>query len=574
MKRAALILLVLLFSTTCFAQGTETDVPTWLSEPTTLIENSLQTQAVKANVVISGTGSISGNIGGSPVQIEILSFVDTPEQKIIFLGENLEINGKQIMPKSKIDQFGNKYALFEIMETGSFSYEIDAVIETNALFPKMADFNLREEITQHKEFIEPTENIESGHESIRTLALNRFPSDSWLETVAEVTEWTNKNLEYDLAYYPETYSAITTLGTKKGVCDEYAVLSAAILRAKEIPVRIINGISFNSREEQGWNNHAWLEAYNPTVGWIPLDSTFGEAGTVDGTHIVRGYSPDPSQASVSKATTLRSVSVEIAEIGLDVRVISFKNFEEVFSLEADNVVMPARQWHPVQVKAKNNLNGKAISWFSLIMPEGFAVQNQKRLVVFKTGEEKVLEWQVMVEQDLGADEQLIGTYRVAAIGTELKKDLKVMPGSRFEEKAVLNVADLVPTMDGTTLVVEITLENLGAIGTYADVSLDAHAEKIWVDAFESRKVTVSWTNAVDDEYLVSVIGPELRFEKAITIQEGLPTVGPNRLSGQTGAKGILEQLSEIVFTVEAAIVAAAAIGVVVIALLLISLRSR
>ncbi len=556
MKKAALAMLVLLFCTACFAQGTEIGVPTWLSEPATII------------------GRISGNIGGSPVQIEILSFVDTPEQEIVFLGENLEINGKQIMPKTKIDQFGNRYALFEIMETGSFSYEIDAVIETNVLFPKMADFNLSQEITEHKSFIEPTENIESGHESIRTLALNRFPGDSWLETVAEVTEWTNKNVEYDLSYYPETYSAITTLDSKKGVCDEYAVLSAAILRARGIPVRVINGISFNSREEKGWNNHAWLEAFNPTAGWIPLDSTFGEAGTVDGTHIVRGYSPDPIQASVSKTTALRSVSVEIAETGLDVRVISFENFEEVFSIEADNVVMPVREWHSVQVTAKNNLNGKAISWFSLIMPEGFAVQDQKRLVVFKTGEEKVLEWQVMVEQQLGKNEQLLGTYRAISIGTDLKRDLKVLPGNKFEEKAVLNVADLIPSMNGTTLVVEITLENLGSIGTYADVSLDAHTEKVWVDAFESRKVTVSWTNAVDDEYLVSVIGPDLQFEKAITIHKGTPEIAPDKLAGQTEPKSTLEQISGIMFTFEAAVGALIALGIAALALLLKSLLTR
>jgi transglutaminase-like putative cysteine protease len=559
MEKAALILLVLLFCTSSFAQE---------------IENSMQAQSVKANVAIGGTGSITGNIGNNPVQIEILSFVDTPEQEILSLKENLEINGKQVTPKSRIDRFGNRYALFEINETGSFSYEIKALVETNVMFPKMADFNLKQEITEHKSFIEPSENIESGHESIRTLAVNRFPSDSWLESAAEVTEWTNKNVEYDLAYYPETYSAITTLNSKKGVCDEYAVLSASVLRAKGIPVRVLNGISFNSREEQGWNKHAWLEAFNPTSGWISLDSTFGEAGTVDGTHIVRGYSTDPSKASVSKVTAARSASVEIEENSLDVKVISFKNFEEIFSLEADNVVMPANQWHSVEVKAKNNLNGKAIGWFSLVMPQGFAVQDQKRLVVFKTGEEKLLEWQVRLNQKLGKNEQLVGTYRAISIGSDLTLDLKVRPGEQFEEEAVLNVADLVPIMDGTTLVVEITLENLGAEGGTAEVSLDAHTQTVWVGAFESREVSISVENVKDKEYLVSARGPGLDFQKAIKVEAGTTLIVPDKTTGQAEPKGILEQISSMLFTFEAAIVASIAIAIVVIALLLISLWTR
>ena len=574
MRKAALGLLALLLCTTCLAQSIEEKPNQWLSEPETTIENSLQVQSLRAIVTIKGEGEISGRLGGKPAKIEIQSLGETPGQKILSLEENLEINGKDITPKRRIDSFGNSFALFEINETGHFTYEIEALVETNALFPKLEDFNLNEEITMFHEYKEATENMESNQDGIRTFALNRFQSQSWLESVAEATEWTNENLEYDLSYYPETYPATTVLETKKGVCDEYAVVLGSILRAKGIPARVVNGITFNPREEQSWNNHAWIEAYNPSGGWIPIDPTFGEAGTVDGTHIVRGYSPDPSQSSVSKATALQTASIEINETSLGVKVLSFEKFEKAFSLEADKIVMPAKEWHEIETVAKNNLNRIAITWVSLTTPELFTVQDRRKILVFEKGEEKKLSWKVRVEQDLDENEQLVGSYKASAIGTELKRELKVLPSEKFDEEAALKVADLVPTMQEGTLVVEITIENLGPKEAAANVSLDSFNQEFVVGAFERRTVTASVTNAQDKEYLVSVRGPGLEFEKLVTLQDEIPSIASEPPQAGPGPESFIKELSSRLFTIEAAIVAFTAIGAVAIALLLKGLLSR
>lgn len=554
MKKALLLVLLLLLCPALFGQG---------------IENSLQAQSVQAKITVRGNGSISGKLMNTKAKIEVLSFGDTTNQEVLSLEESLEINGKEIKPTAEIDSLGNRFAVFEVGETGNFSYRIEAVVKTDALFPRLEDFNLAEEITQYGDYLKATDNIESGHESVRTLAFNRFPGQSWLETVAQVTEWTNETIEYDLSFFPGIYPATQVLESRKGVCDEYSVVAAAILRAKGIPARMVNGIAFNSQEqEDGWRNHAWVEAFNPNVGWVPLDPTFGEAGTVDGTHFIRGYSPDPSQSSVSRTTALETVSVEVEEAQAEVEVLSFRNFEQVFSLEAADTVMPANRWHTVEVKARNNMDGTAISWLSLGMPEGFLVQDQRRILVFEEGEEKALEWQVRVEQDLGENQQLVGNYLAAAIGTELKKGLKILPGEKFGEKARLNVADLIPSMNKGTLTVEIFLENLGGQGAVARVSLDSYTQDFEVGAFESRTVKIEVENAQDQEYLVLVEGPGLSFEKRVVVQSGIPIVEEQLPKTQTREKSFLEPVSETLFTLEAGVATAAIIAGIAIAVLL------
>jgi transglutaminase/protease-like cytokinesis protein 3 len=265
-KKIALALILLLFTTACLAAE---------------IENTDNVQSVKVKVVVEGSGRIEGNLLGQDVEIEVLSFPETANQRMLSLNESFEINGKSIPGESKLDKWGNNYALFKVNETGSFNYTIEAVVETNVLFPDLQEYDLATKITEGQEFLNPSENIESNSEAIRTAALNLFESESWLNTVVGVTAWTYESIEYDLGYYPETHSATTTLRTKKGVCDEFAVLGAAMLRAKGIPTKIVTGLAYNPEEEQGWNNHAWLETLNPGSGWVSLDPTFGQAGTVD-----------------------------------------------------------------------------------------------------------------------------------------------------------------------------------------------------------------------------------------------------------------------------------------------------
>jgi hypothetical protein len=59
------------------------------------------------------------------------------------------------------------------------------------------------------------------------------------------------------------------LKTKEGVCRDYAILTATLLRAGKIPARMASGLVHDSG---AFYYHAWVEFWNGTV-WIGLDST-------------------------------------------------------------------------------------------------------------------------------------------------------------------------------------------------------------------------------------------------------------------------------------------------------------
>ncbi len=344
-----------------------------------------------------------------------------------------------------------------------------------------------------------------------------------------------------------------------------------MLRAKGIPTRLVTGLTYNPQSEKGWDNHAWLEAYNPNSGWIALDPTFGEAGVVDGTHIVRGFFSDPADSSVSKARAVQTASVDFGENFAQIEVESARLFDAVFSIEADKVVMPANKWHDLRTVAKNLRNNWTVGWFSLVLPEGFESDGKKKIVLFEQGEEKQLEWKIRVDTELKKGEYLSGKYRVAGIGQDLERNLKVLPGTAFIEEAEIRLVDLLPIVGGNRLVVEIIVENIGAKKAVVEIEIDGNTHKIEIPGFESKTASIVVSNAGDRDYSVSVKGPGLLYETTITLYEGRPLpvqAGQPPAAGPRAGKELVTQIAKQLFTMESAFLAGIIAGVVLIVLLL------
>ncbi len=542
------------------------------------IENSSTVQSVTAKITIEGTGTITGNLQGREAEIEVLSFNEGYGQKVLSLSEVLEINGKTINGIGKEDELGNRYALFKIGEIGNFSYKIEALIETDAMPPVIEDIDLSQEITEFEEFLQPSENIESNHESIRTFVFNTFDSSSWLETIVEVTQWTYDNMEYDLKYFPETYSAVSTLKERKGVCDEFAVLAASMLRAKGIPVKVVTGLSFNPKEGQKWNNHAWLQAFNPNSGWISLDPTFGEAGTVDGTHIVRGFFQDPAESNVSKATVVQTASISMSEKDVVVETIAFKPFSEIFSIQAKKETIPTNKWYEIGITAKNMVNGNVIGWFSIGLPEEFVILEKKKILLFEEGEEKEIVWNVRIDKELKENEYLTGTYKIVSLGGETQKEIKILPGTEFQEEAEIVIGNIIPIVENNSLVVDIELENIGAEQGIVEITLEEISKSIEINGFETIEVVIKIPEAKNKTYSLTVKGPGVEFETEIELYEGKPLPAEQPLATTDNqAIGPLNQSNfdfSGLLTIETGIIAGIIIGIAIIALLLKELLSK
>ncbi len=82
---------------------------------------------------------------------------------------------------------------------------------------------------------------------------------------------------------PERYDALYSLASGKGNCQNFSHLSAALMRASGIPVRIVNGVTLNKplnitpgaggtlTFKMGQGHHSWIEVWFPDLGWVPFD---------------------------------------------------------------------------------------------------------------------------------------------------------------------------------------------------------------------------------------------------------------------------------------------------------------
>lgn len=100
------------------------------------------------------------------------------------------------------------------------------------------------------------------------------------DAVQRILSWVVDHVDYVLT--PPSYDAIYSFNTGKGNCQNYSHLSAALMRAVGIPVRIVNGVtlnrSFDANTDEGrltlgmaQGRHSWIDVYFPDLGWVPFD---------------------------------------------------------------------------------------------------------------------------------------------------------------------------------------------------------------------------------------------------------------------------------------------------------------
>lgn len=132
------------------------------------------------------------------------------------------------------------------------------------------------------------------------------------EKVKAVYEYVAKNIAYDVEKYETDNfnwddSALKVLELKKGVCQDYAYLAIAMLRAVDIEARFVEGKAKGSGILPG--NHAWVEA-KVDGNWLTMDPTWG-SGYVDDKVFTAKYNEDyfdPNPDEFAKTHTRTGVA--------------------------------------------------------------------------------------------------------------------------------------------------------------------------------------------------------------------------------------------------------------------------
>ncbi|MBU4153981.1 MAG: transglutaminase-like domain-containing protein [Proteobacteria bacterium] len=124
-----------------------------------------------------------------------------------------------------------------------------------------------------------TSYIQVESPAIKQMALSLIAqAPTPLEKVRTLSQWIYLNLEKrPVLGLPD---ALTTLGSRKGDCNEHAALFAALARSAGIPTRVVAGVTFHAG---AFYYHAWNEICMGE-NWISVDTTKNEL-PADLTHI-------------------------------------------------------------------------------------------------------------------------------------------------------------------------------------------------------------------------------------------------------------------------------------------------
>lgn len=119
-------------------------------------------------------------------------------------------------------------------------------------------------------YLEAEPLLESTHPEIVALAARLRGGDTDPALVGErIERWVYDSLEKTITV--GVPSALATLRTRRGDCNEHAQLYAALARAAGIPARIAAGLAFVDGK---FYYHAWPEIW--LERWVAVDPTFGQ----------------------------------------------------------------------------------------------------------------------------------------------------------------------------------------------------------------------------------------------------------------------------------------------------------
>jgi transglutaminase-like putative cysteine protease len=156
------------------------------------------------------------------------------------------------------------------------------------------------------EWTKPSFNIPSSDQVFRDLAKKLVNGATTVSVASKrVQEYVNNTMVPN-AGIGVLRDAGEVLKTKEGVCRDYAVLTATLLRAAHVPARLVSGLVY---EQGSFYYHAWVEVWDGSH-WIGVDSTLPN-GKVTAGHIKLG------EGSVEQAFTftfLDKVKVEVLDV--------------------------------------------------------------------------------------------------------------------------------------------------------------------------------------------------------------------------------------------------------------------
>ncbi|MCO5124586.1 MAG: transglutaminase family protein [Rhizobacter sp.] len=166
---------------------------------------------------------------------------------------------------------------------------------------------------------EPTPLVPLSGLAREFAAASLAPGRTWLASVTGLMQAIYAGFVFDAEATTVSTSVDEILRERRGVCQDFAHLMLACLRAHGLPARYVSGYLLTDpppgqeRLMGADASHAWVAAYSPWHGWVELDPTNDQLA--DDRYVTLGWGGD-----FADVAPLRGVILGGAEQTLEVSV--------------------------------------------------------------------------------------------------------------------------------------------------------------------------------------------------------------------------------------------------------------
>jgi len=208
------------------------------------------------------------------------------------------------------DFFGNKVIYFAIQhEHKSLKVTVSSEVNKNENANGMSFYNsipwelAKEQLIESngkmldiKQYI-PATPVTTANESLMQYALQSFtPGRPMFDAVYDLMQRIYKDFTFKPGFTTIATPIDVVFRERKGVCQDFAHIAIACVRALGLPVRYVSGY-IETLPPPGQEkllgadaSHAWFSVYIPNIGWVDFDPTNNQIPSTQ--HITIGWGRD------------------------------------------------------------------------------------------------------------------------------------------------------------------------------------------------------------------------------------------------------------------------------------------
>jgi len=217
-------------------------------------------------------------------------------QKIKLISTNPEPIKRELISRGSYEQFSYKFT--NIRGSLEIITIFNAQIIERRFRMSKAMFPIETQNDFLNYYLQPTDFVESNNSEICEISENLTALTKRLsDSIDRLVRYFNSYFKYDLQLVNKRQTALETLHTQGGSCEDINHLFNALCRAIGIPCRLALGFS---KGVKGWGRHVWSEIYDPQFGWFPIDLLYNppQIGYIDSSHLKLLTALDCSESEI------------------------------------------------------------------------------------------------------------------------------------------------------------------------------------------------------------------------------------------------------------------------------------